>query len=148
MIIFIKNTSWCVFAVFQHLSPSISICLNICSFLRVYIQPAHVCISSGSKWERNREMEGDGVQERKMERERWPLVLSKREMSRCGKATERKTEITAAFNEDLELQTEEYGAAICSRLLLCARSVLQSLYEEPPSLHKRKVDYDSYPLHR
>lgn len=45
------------------------------------------------------------MQERKMERERWPLVLSKREMSRCGKATERKTEITAAFNEDLELQT-------------------------------------------
>lgn len=88
------------------------------------------------------------MQERKMERERWPLVLLKREMSRCGKATERKTEITAAFNEDLELQTEEYGAAICSRLLLCARSILQSLYEEPPSLHKRKVDYDSYPLHR
>lgn len=86
------------------------------------------------------------MQERKMERERWPLVLSKREMSRCGKATERKTEITAAFNEDLELQNEEYGAAVCSRLLLCARSFLQSLYEVPPSLHK--VNYDSYPLHR
>lgn len=85
-------------------------------------------------------------------RERWKekdgLWSFRREMSRCGKATERKTEITAAFNEDLELQTEEYGAAICSRLLLCARSILQSLYEAPPSLHKHKIDYDSYPLHR
>lgn len=81
-----------MFLLFFNTSLHPPICLNICSFLRVYIQPAHVCISSGSKWERNREMEGDGVQERKMERERWPLVLSKREMSRCGKATERKTD--------------------------------------------------------